>query len=179
MAFEQNPMAAGFNNQLKDENLFGNVDFGMGRGGKMARNALKQFQSGGDIGQNDFFKYKLNAMKAIKGQDDAERNRKIAGNLAFAGQPGLVADQSAQAQNEADYNFQTGVAQEAGNAFNDALNEYFRSRQEKNNVGLQAAGIRGRQLADAANANNNSWQQKQQGFWSRLANTAVGAALGG
>lgn len=179
MAFERVPGAAGYIDKLRDEDLFGDVTSGMGRGGKIARNALKQFQSGADIGQNPFFGFKLNAMKAAKGQDDKERNRQIQANLAFSGQPGLAADLVSQAQNEADQNFQTGIAQGAQDSWQSALDEYFRSREARNNVGLQKASIRGQQLANAANANNQSYQQKRPGFWSGIANTAVNAALSG
>lgn len=166
MAFEQKPGAQGYIDKLANENLFGDVTKGIGVGGKIARQAIKQFGSGADISGNNFFKYKLNQMKAIKSQQDRQRNEDIAANLAFSGQPALTAGIQAEQQNDADQDYQTAIAGAAGDSFQSALDEFFRSRGARNDVALRQAAIREQQLRDAGQLNNDSYTQKQPGFWS-------------
>lgn len=178
MAYERIPGGAGAIDPLKDEDLLQHFKFGIGKSGKAAGQDINMFRSGTDVSNIPGFKFLLQQIKANQGTQDMIRNRDLASNLTFAGQPGLQAGIQAEQQRAADQDTQGAIAGAAVGSYDKALDTFQSARNAQNETAARAAETRRQQLQGYGDLYNDQFKQKAPGFLKQLALTATGAVLG-
>lgn len=182
MPFEQIPGSQGYINNLAGADLSQHYRFGLGKAGKNARADMAAFRSGEDVSNIPGFKYVLAQIKASAAAQATARNRQIGANTAFSGQPGLMAGIEAEQGRTADQDTQRNIVGGVENAYNTSAQQYQQALQQQNQTATSYNDLYEKQLADAANLNNQAYQRKAPGFFSKLGDAVaggVGTAIGG